>query len=61
MRRYIKEILYRCYRNSGIFLPFFGTADLSYRDILRGKQQSVIVDTTKQEHKIAGGKTDGKI
>lgn len=56
MRRYIKEILYRCYRNSGIFLPFFGTADLSYRDILRGKQQSVIVDTTKQEHKIGSVK-----
>ncbi len=42
------RILYRCYRNSGIFSPFFGTADLSHRNILREKYRRDIVALTKQ-------------
>ena len=42
-------ILYRCYRNSGIFPPFFGTADLSHRNVLSGKYRCDIVAVTKQE------------
>ncbi len=42
-------ILYRCYRNSGIFPPLFGTTDLSCQNILRGKYRYDMVAVTKQE------------